>query len=38
MEYAASKEGREIFYKYGFLTAQELKNFDKELIWTFSIS
>lgn len=29
MEYAASKEGREIFYKYGFLDKNDLENFEK---------
>ena len=29
MEYAASKEGRKIFKKYGFLTDEDLKTFDK---------
>jgi len=29
MDYAASKEGRKIFYKYGFLDDKDLKNFDK---------
>lgn len=29
MEYAASKEGREIFYKFGFLDKNDLENFDK---------
>ena len=29
MEYAASKEGRAVFKKYGFLTNQDLKTFDK---------
>ncbi len=28
MKYAASKEGREVFYKYGFLDKEDLKNFD----------
>ncbi len=29
MDYAASTKGREIFYKYGFLDKNDLKNFDK---------
>lgn len=29
MQYAASKEGREIFHQYGFLDKSDLKNFDK---------
>ena len=29
MEYAASKEGRAVFKKYGFLTNQDLETFDK---------
>lgn len=29
MDYASSKEGREIFHKYGFLDKNDLKNFDK---------
>lgn len=29
MEYAASQEGRNVFYKYGFLDKQDLKNFDQ---------
>jgi ABC-type molybdate transport system substrate-binding protein len=29
MDYAASKEGKDIFQKYGFLTKQERANFDK---------
>lgn len=29
MEYASSKEGREVFSKYGFLTQKDLLNFDK---------
>lgn len=28
MEYAASQEGRQIFYKFGFLDDEDLKNFD----------
>lgn len=29
LEYAASKEGREIFHKYGFLDRNDLEDFDK---------
>lgn len=29
MDFAASKEGKQIFYKYGFLDKNDLKNFDK---------
>ena len=29
LEYAASQEGRKVFYKYGFLDKNDLKNFDK---------
>ncbi len=29
IEFAASKEGREVFYRYGFLSDDDLKNFDK---------
>ena len=29
MDYAASQEGREVFFKYGFLDKKDLNNFDK---------
>lgn len=29
MDYASSKEGREVFKKYGFLDEEDMKNFDK---------
>ncbi|MBE0492166.1 MAG: substrate-binding domain-containing protein [Sulfurospirillum sp.] len=29
MQYASSKEGQEVFYKYGFLDDEDRKNFDK---------
>ena len=29
MDFAASKEGRKVFYNYGFLNDEDLKNFDK---------
>jgi len=32
MEYASSEEGRSVFYKYGFLDDEDIKNFDKVIV------
>ncbi len=29
LDFASSKQGREVFYKYGFLSDEDLKNYDK---------